>query len=551
MFLGKRAALAALITSALVSTSNYANAETINAVGKTEISIQSSGDLVGARKLARDSAERDAVLSALKLRMNIDTSSPATQTALGDLAKQLSDNLKTSFVTEGDILTAKTTLSVDSAQLFDLARSIKGLVSTSAAASAKILFLIDEYFGIATNLEPGQPTYTEITYSHDKSKASSSSASSSNSASSKESMAVSAKEKSAYAASSSSSVSAKESAAVSGKERSAIAASDSSGSAAASRDSSLSASRSASVNASQKSAVAASSESSFQAAAASESSSSKASASASASSQKDVVNYSFKQKFPDVNNAKPADDSAALIAQRLEQVIKPYGLLYTPERDFRVDKTGKKLLISDIEKQRLFGAYTDKAGKQPFSAKYVVYGSSVMSAEGKTPSGDVTCSGMLKLSSFNVDSGDGLISGTLGKRAQGSSDQDCRTNLATALATELAQTVGNMAAKELQLAATQGQNFYVMLYSNKRVPSGVRRSLTKQLETMAEKYEEDNVTDTSRSFIVQAKTGFRSKLEDFLDDMIEDNKDAMKGAKMQAKGNRIVICIEGTCPKDF
>lgn len=539
--------LSSLLVTSLVLGSVPIYAETVNAVGKTEISIKANGDLVNARRLARESAERDAVLSALKLRMNLDTTLPATQVALGDLAKQLSENLKTSFVTEGDILTAKTTLAVDSAQLFELARSVKGLVSTTSAASAKILFLIDEYYGVATNIQPGQPLETEISYSHDKSKASASSSSSSSS--SKDAYAASSSQKSSVAASDSASFSGRDKASASGRERVGVAVADGYGSAAGSRDTQIAASRDTSVDASRKSSYAGSAESKASVAASSERAA--ASSSSSASSQKDIVNYSFKQKFPDTNNAKPADDAAALISQRLEQIIKPYGLVYTPERDFRRDNSGKKLLISDIEKQRKFAPLTEKAGKQPYSAKYIVYGSAVMSAEGKTPSGDTTCSGLLKLTSFNVDSGDGLISGTLGKRAQGSSDQDCRTNLATALATELASTVGNTAAKEIQLAATQGQSFYVMLYSAKKVTPGVRRSFTKKLESMVEKYEEDNVTDTSRSFVVQAKTGFRSKLEEFVEDMAEENKDVMKNFKMVAKGNRIVICLEGSCPKDF
>jgi hypothetical protein len=543
--------LATMAVAAAFVCASPVYAETINAVGKTEISIKANGELVNARRLARESAERDAVMSALKLRMNIDTTSPATQTALGDLAKQLTDNLKTSFLTEGDILTAKTVLSVDSAELFDLARSVKGLVSTTATASAKILFLIDEYYGIATNIQPGQPLETEISYSHDKSKASASKSASSSANSSKESVAVSGKEKSAVAASDSSSVAARDRAAVSGRDRAGVAVSDASGSGAASRDTNVAASRDTSVSGSRKAAVAASAESSFAGASKKENASASAQTSSSASAEKDVVNYSFKQKFPDTNNAKPADDAAALISQRLEQIIKPYGLTYTPERDFRRDSAGAKLLISDIEKQSKFEALTEKAAKQPYSAKYIVYGSAVMSIEGKTASGDTTCSGLLKITSFSVDSGDGLISGTLGKRAQGTSDQDCRTQLATALATELASTVGNTAAKELQLAATQGQSFYVMLYSTQRVAPSVRRSFTKKLESMAEKYEEDNVTDNSRSFVVQAKTGFRSKLEEFVEDLAEENKESMKNFKMVAKGNRMVICLEGACPKDF
>ena len=206
-------------------------------------------------------------------------------------------------------------------------------------------------------------------------------------------------------------------------------------------------------------------------------------------------------------------------------------------------------MISDIEKQRKFIEYTEKASKQPFSAKYIVYGTSVMSAEGKTPSGDTVCSGMLKLQSFNVDSGEALISGTLGKRAQGSSDQDCRTNLATALATELASTVGKTAAKETQLAATQGQSFYVTLYSNKKISSAIRREFTKQLEAMGQ-IEEGNSTDTSRAWVIQAASGFRTKLEDVVDDLSSTNAEA-KSAKMIAKGNRVVVCLEGNCPKDF
>jgi len=527
------------------------NAETITANGKAEISIKANGDLVNARKFARESAQRDAVYSALKLRMNIDTSSAAAQNALGELAKQLDDNLKTTFLTEGDFLTAKSSLNVDAANLFELARSIKGLVNSTSAANSKILFLIDEYYGIATNISPSEPLETEISYSHDKSTASASSSKSASAAMSKNAVAVNSQARSSIAASDSASISARERSSIAAQERGSIALTDGSGSAAASRNNSVAASQTRSVDASRNSQLAASSDSKFTGASSSEKASANSSASSSVSSAKDIVNYSLKQKFPDVNNAKPADDAAALISQRLEQIIKPFGLVYTPERDFRRDNSGNKLLIIDIEKQRKFESLTEKASKQPYSAKYIVYGSAVMSAEGKTPSGDTVCSGLLKLTSFNVDSGDGLISATLGKRAQGSSDQDCRTSLATALASELASQVGNSAAKEIQLAAVQGQSFYVMLYSNKRITPVIRREFTKKIESLTEKYEEDNVTDNSRTFVVQAKTGFRSKLEDLKDDMADAYPDQMKDSKLIAKGNRVVICLEGVCPKDF
>ena len=532
-----------------LSVSTTAMADLIDARGTVEMSIKENGDLVNARRLARISSERDAILQALRLRMSIDGNNPSVQTALVDLSKQLTDNLKTTFTTEGDFLTAKTSLSVDSAQLYDLARSIKGLVSTTAMASSKIIFLIDEYYGIATNIEPGQPLETEISYSHDKSSASSESSSASSSSSSKNSAAVAAKASNSMAASESSSVAGRDRSSSAMTNNSSLAAQDGNSSLSTASNSSAAGSRDVSVSASSKSSVAAASNSSFAAASSSSKAEANSSASASASSQKDIVNYSMKQKFPDTNNAKPSDDASALITARLEQIIKPYGLTYTPERDFRRDLKGNKLLISDIEKQRKFIEYTEKASKQPFSAKYIVYGTSVMSAEGKTPSGDTVCSGMLKLQSFNVDSGEALISGTLGKRAQGSSDQDCRTNLATALATELASTVGKTAAKETQLAATQGQSFYVTLYSNKKISSAIRREFTKQLEAMGQ-IEEGNSTDTSRAWVIQAASGFRTKLEDVVDDLSSTNAEA-KSAKMIAKGNRVVVCLEGNCPKDF
>lgn len=544
--------ICAVAVAAIISCSFSAQAETVNANGKTEIGIKANGgDLVKVRKLARDSAERDAILSALKLRLNVDGTTPAAQAALGELAKQLSDNLKTTFTVEGDVLIARTALSVDSAQLFDLARSIKGLVNSTASAAAKIIFLIDEYYEVATSIQPGQPLETEITYFHDKSEASASASSASSSSKSKDAVAVSGKEKSAYAASDSASFAASDKAAFSGKDKAGVAVSNQTGSGAAVRETSVAGASSSSVAGARKQSAAGSSESSFAGAATSERAEASASSSSSSSSKNDVVNYTFKQKFPDVGTAKPAGEAGALITQRIEQVIKQYGLAYTPERDIRRDQSGNKLTIIDIEKKRMMDQYTERASKQPYSAKYIVYGTSVMSTEGKTASGDVTCSGLLKLSSFNVDSGDGLASATLGKRAQGSSDQDCRTNLATALATELAKTVGNVAARELQLAATQGQSFYVTLYSNQKVAAAVRRSFTKKLESMVERYEEDNVTENSRTFVVQAKTGFRSKLEEFVEDLAEEHKEAMKGVVMKAKGNRVVVCLEGSCPKDF
>lgn len=540
----------ALSVCALGSVSAVSVAETLSANGQAQVSVAANGDLINARRVAREAAERDAVASLLRLRMNLNATDTKTAAAIGDLAKQLSANLKTSFVTENDFLTARTTLEADSSQVFDLARSL-GLMSNTAMAQAKVVFLIDEYYGIATNLQPGQPLTTEVEYSHDKSSfsdksakaASASSAASSSSSSSRSATAVAASERTAVAGSQSSAYAARD-------QRAAAINDGYGGSAAAARDTQVAGAQRSSFAGSSQSSFAGSTSSASSSAAASSRQSSYASDVKDVNKQNDKVSFKMKQTFPDTNNAKPADGAAALISARLEQVVKPYGLVYTPERDLRVNPGSGKVRISEIERLGKFADYTTKAGAGSFKAKYVVFGESVMSSEGSTPSGGSACSGSLKLQSYNVDTGDGLASGTINKRAQGSSDQDCRANLATAMATELAQIVGNTATRELQMAATQGQSFYVTIYSKTRIPAKVRREVQEKLQGMAEQFSEDNITDNSRTYVVQAKGNFRSKVQDLVEDMAESIGE-MKLASVKSSGNRMVICVEGTCPKDF
>lgn len=544
----------ALAACTLTTFAPIGQTETLSANGQTQVNVSSNGDLVNARRVAREGAERDAIAALLRLRMNLNATDPKTTNAISDLAKQLSANLKTTFVTEGDVLTARTSLEADSAQVFDLARSL-GLMSNTAMAQAKVVFMIDEYYGIATNLQPGQPLITEVEYAHDKSSfsdksakvaaASSASSSSSSSSASRSATSVAASERTAVAGSQSSAYAARD-------QRAAAISDGYGGSAAAARDTQ--------VAGAQRSSFAGSSQSNYAGSTSSASASASAAAAARQSSyasdvkdvnrQNDKVSIKIKQTFPDTNNAKPADGAAALISARLEQVVKPYGLVYTPERDLRVTPGSGKVRISEIERQGKYADYTTRAAGGSFKAKYVVYGESVMSSEGSSPSGGTVCSGSIKLQSYNVDSGDGLVSGTINKRAQGSSDQDCRANLATAMATELAQIVGNTATRELQIAATQGQSFYVTIYSKTRIPARVRRDMTEKLQGMAEQFAEDNVTDNSRTYVLQAKGNFRSKVQDFVEDMA-DSVSEMRLASVKANGNRMVICIEGSCPKDF
>lgn len=558
-------------------------AETLSANGSTEISIKANGDLVNARRLAREQAEKDAIAGILKTKLSADLNDAKVKNALPDLRKQLTDNMHTSFTAEGDFLTAKTTLQVDSAQFLDLARAL-GITSRTASAGAKVLFLIDEYYGVGTKLDPSQPLLTEVDYSHDKSSFSDRSAStagaqsksSASASAGKSSFAAASSDKSAFAASSASSAAGRDRASFAGSDKQSFAGSDqraaayqdgSSGAAAArntqvagARDTQVAGARDSQYAAAQKSAAAGSSSSQSAVAAASEHASASKSASASSYStqqndvqrQNDVVNLKVRQVFPGIDNAKPADESSALIGQKLQQVVKEFGLAYTDEKDFRIEG-GRRLTINDIGKLQKFDSYLKKAAGGNYKAKYLVYGTAVMQSEGQTPSGKVQCAGQLVLTSSDVDTGEGFVSGAIGKRAIGSSDQNCRTNLAEAMARELADTIGTGAQRELQQAATQGKTYTVAIYSALRLPAKLKREFSakmKGLEGVVEVNDDGNASEEMRRWTVQAKGNFSEKIDDLIDDIIEGGE-SYKAAKFEKRGNRMVFCVEGKCPAEF
>lgn len=553
-----------------LAIAGFAHAEVLLANGSvSEISIKGSGDLINARRIAREQAEKDAVASLLKIKLSADINDPKVKNALPDLRKQLSENLKTTFLTEGDFLSAKAILQVESVQFFDLAKSL-GVTSKGSTAAAKVLFLIDEYYGVGTKLDPSKPLVTEMEYSHDKSsfsdKSSAASGASSNSASSansaKNSFAASGSEKAAYAGSSSSALAARDRQAVAGTDQRAVAVQDGvGGSAAAARSSQFAAARDTQVAASQKTAVAASTSAQYAAAGTSERANATSTSGASSFNvkqndvqrQNDVVNMKVKQVFPGIDNAKPADDASALINQKLQQVVKEFGLIFTDERDFRIEG-GRKLTIIDINRLQKFDSYLQKAAQGSYKAKYLVYGTAVMQSEGQTPSGQVQCAGQLVLTSSEVDTGEGFVAGTIGKRAVGSSDQNCRTNLSEALARQLADTIGTTAQRELQQANSQGRTYTMAIYSALRLPGKLRRDFTsklKALDGVVEINDDANGTEEMRSWTVIAKGNFRDKIDDVIDEIVEGDNSAYKSARLEKKGNRMVFCVEGKCPKEY
>jgi hypothetical protein len=242
-----------------------------------------------------------------------------------------------------------------------------------------------------------------------------------------------------------------------------------------------------------------------------------------------------------------------MISQKLQQVVKEYGIAFTDEKDFRIDG-GRRLTNADIARQQRFDAYLQKAAQGSYKAKYLVYGTAVMNSEGTTPSGEVSCAGQLMLTSSDVDTGEGFISGTIVKRASGSSDQNCRANLSEAMARALADNVGSNAQRELQLAATQGRNYTLALYSASRVPARLRREFSakvKALDGVVEVLDDDNATEGMRRWTVVAKGNFAEKVDDLIDEIVESESSAYKAARFEKHGNRMVFCVEGKCPTEI
>jgi len=563
-----------------IAASPLVKAQVVDVKGEAMVSVKANGgDLITARRVVREAAERDAIASVLKLRLSVNPNDPKMIAAANDIRKQLGDNLKTTFLTEGDVMTAKTTLNVDSQRVFSLAQQA-GISNTSAMAAAKVLFVIDEYFGIGTKLDPSKPLTTEIAYSHDKSSnfdksvkanaAESSSSQSSNA--SKESVAAASKSNSSLAASRDTRVAgsdqqayaARDQQAFAGRDSRALAANDGRGGSVATardtqvagaRDTQVAGARDTRYAASDRQAIAASSSNQSAYARNTENSSASRASNASSSSidqtnrgeQNDIVNFSMKQTFPDIGNAKPEDSS--MIVASLEQAVKPFGMTMVSERDFRIEG-GRRLLISEIEKMQKFDAYMQKASKGNFSARYIVYGTAKTHIEGKSPTGGVLCSGSLVLQSTNVQTGDSLVSGTIAKRADGSIDENCRNNLAQAMATELAKIVGQEATEELQRTARQGQSYSVTLYSRLEIPARLKRDFKRAIEKLAtspDEIQEGNSGDGAQQWTVAAKGQFKDKLEEAALD-ISDKYDEAKKLSFESQGTKIFVCIEGKCP---
>ena len=80
--------IAGLLAGALtIGSVPQVHAQAVQATGRVELDVKKYKDLIVARAAARKVAERDAIKSALKLKLNIDGANPKLEASLDDFVK--------------------------------------------------------------------------------------------------------------------------------------------------------------------------------------------------------------------------------------------------------------------------------------------------------------------------------------------------------------------------------------------------------------------------------------------------------------------------------
>ena len=146
------------------------------------------------------------------------------------------------------------------------------------------------------------------------------------------------------------------------------------------------------------------------------------------------------------------------------------------------------------------------------------------------------------------------MSGTIVKRAMGSSDQNCRAVLSDAMARALAESVGTTVQQSVQQSATRGRNYVLALHSGTRVPAKLRRVFServKAIEGVVEFSDDETASEGLRRWNVVAKGNFGERVEDLIDEIAEMDGSAYQAGRFEQRGNRMTFCLDGKCPAEI
>jgi hypothetical protein len=539
------------------------SAQTVTASTQTKIQITKGASPASLKRQLKEQLELRAVKNLLEASFAVKMT-PAIEAKLPELVELLGDSIQISMdPADGEVLSGKATITVASAKLKEYLVN-KGIgAGDIASKSAKILVSIDEFIGVATANDGKTATETEIQYSHDKSSFSDTSASASgsersasSSASSRQNdVAFASKEAVAVSGRQSSAVAARQDTAVAGRRDTAVAVQGQGGRAAAASSTQYAGAQSTQYQAAQSSqfAGAASSSTAFSDKSKSASASSASSASSFSADQKNVqqqtdkVSYSVKTKMPEFNNAKPLGAQDRVLASRLSGEFQNNGLSLVAENDLRAEG-GRILPIFEITNNGRVDQFVEKIQKNKIEADVWATGQANYTIVGTTPTG-TQCNGNLAVQGRFIDGNEIFFEDSLQAAAVGNGDQDCRGRLGIALATSLAQILGQRANKELNARASRGSVFTLYLYSASSLGRGDRNKFQTTLRsTEGLQAGEPKTGDNFMTVSVQMAGSLDTTINKVLDSLNWEKADYVS-----RPGNRICIGLEGkqVCPADL
>lgn len=487
----------------------------------------------------------------------------ADRPKLEQLAEMLTESIEVTILPpSGSVLQGKATLNVSSATLQKYLANLKIGTTDLTKSSVRVVLSIDEFVGVATNMEAGTPSEVTVNYSHNKStfsdtsskSSSSSSGSSASARSNQNNVAMSASDRVAVSGRQSSSISAQESSAVAGRRSSAVVAQDGyGGGVAGSSQSAVAANSSSRVNAAQSSQYAGSASSSRALVDKSSSSSSESSSFARSSSQSqnnvqqnnDIVNFSMTTKMPTFDNAKRLT-GAGFLKNELDGVFKANGLVTVPENDLRAEG-GRLISVSEIINNGRYDDFKAKFKQKNIVADVWATGVVTYSIVGTNDMGKTQCEGQITVNAGFLDASATLFSGSLqAKAAESGGDQACQARLGMALAKQLGEKLGPAALEELNARQSRGRKMIIELFS---AAGDVGRQVRRQFqEALYQAVGEDGAIDRGAGkWEIQIKGKTDDLLEDILDKIGWDNAD------YRIRGERICVGVEGpgVCPPEF
>jgi hypothetical protein len=539
------------------------SAQTVTASTQTKIQITKGASPASLKRQLKEQLELRAVKNLLEASFAVKMT-PAIEAKLPELVELLGDSIQISMdPADGEVLSGKATITVASAKLKEYLIN-KGIgAGDIASKSAKILVSIDEFIGVATANDGKTATETEIQYSHDKSSFSDTSASASgsqrsasSSASSRQNdVAFASKEAVAVSGRQSSAVAARQDTAVAGRRDTAVAVQGQGGRAAAASSTQYAGAQSTQYQAAQSSQFAGAASSSTAASDKSKSASASSASSASSFSadqknvqqQTDKVSYSVKTKMPEFNNAKPLGAQDRVLASRLSGEFQNNGLSLVAENDLRAEG-GRILPIFEITNNGRVDQFVEKIQKNKIEADVWATGQANYTIVGTTPTG-TQCNGNLAVQGRFIDGNEIFFEDSLQAAAVGNGDQDCRGRLGIALATSLAQILGQRANKELNARASRGSVFTLYLYSASSLGRGDRNKFQTTLRsTEGLQAGEPKTGDNFMTVSVQMAGSLDATINKVLDSLNWEKADYVS-----RPGNRICIGLEGkqVCPADL